>query len=220
MLSSDVRTHVPHGAFVPGVQIALLEQDELDHSRHRRLVSAAFASRAVRDLEPRTVEITRSLVGGLGDSGTTDFVASCTYPMPLEVICELFGVPATDRKPFREWAVNLSAAPSVAAMQPAAAEPFEYCMGLIRSKRAEPTPDLLGELIEARFEDDSAPSSGSRTVCSSWSRIHRRSWRTGSGSPNTRVRCRRSRFGSRGLALEVVGSRPGRPEEAAQHVLT
>ncbi|MEU5012266.1 hypothetical protein AB0G35_18585 [Streptomyces sp. NPDC021749] len=41
----------------------LLEQDGPDHARHRRLVSAAFASRAVRGLEPRIAEIT-------GSSGT------------------------------------------------------------------------------------------------------------------------------------------------------
>ncbi|UZJ30162.1 cytochrome P450 family protein [Streptomyces endophytica] len=157
-LSNDVHTHAPHGALVPGMAVALLEQDDPDHARHRRLVSAAFASRAVRQLEPRIAEITDQLLDKLGDRGTADFIEEFTYPMPLEVICELLGVPAEDRDPFRQWAMDISAAPSLEAMQSAAAELFGYCIGLIGAKRERPTEDLLSELIAARFEDGSALS--------------------------------------------------------------
>ncbi|MET9678727.1 hypothetical protein [Streptomyces coeruleorubidus] len=61
-LSNDVHTHAPHGALVPGMSVMLLEQDDPDHSRYRRLVTAAFASRAVRELEPRIVATTRRLL--------------------------------------------------------------------------------------------------------------------------------------------------------------
>ncbi|MFM9368536.1 cytochrome P450 family protein [Streptomyces sp. Da 82-17] len=152
-LSNDVHTHAPHGALVPGMAVMLLEQDDPGHSRARRLVSAAFASRAVRRLEPRIAEITRQLLDALGDSGTADFIEEFTYPMPLEVICELLGVPAEDRAPFRKWAMDISAAPSAEAMEASAGELFAYCIGLIGAKREQPTEDLLGELIAARFDD-------------------------------------------------------------------
>ncbi|MFH8493775.1 cytochrome P450 [Streptomyces coeruleorubidus] len=152
-LSNDVHTHAPHGALVPGMSVMLLEQDDPDHSRYRRLVTAAFASRAVRELEPRIVATTRRLLDDLGDSGTADFVGAFTYPMPLEVICDLLGVPDEEREPFRKWAMDISAAPSAEAMQAAAAELFAYCVRLIGAKRRQPTEDLLSELIAARFED-------------------------------------------------------------------
>ncbi|MFE0188645.1 cytochrome P450 [Streptomyces sp. NPDC058989] len=152
-LSNDVHAHAPHGALVPGMAVMLLEQDDPGHARNRRLVSAAFASRAVRQLEPRIEEITRQLLDKLGDRGTADFIEEFTYPMPLEVICELLGVPAEDREPFRKWAMDISAAPSAEAMQSAAVELFGYCIGLIGAKRERPTEDLLSELIAARFED-------------------------------------------------------------------
>ncbi|MDG9712170.1 cytochrome P450 family protein [Streptomyces sp. DH10] len=152
-LSNDVHTHAPHGALVPGMSVMLLEQDDPDHSRYRRLVTAAFASRAVRELEPRIVATTRRLLDDLGDSGTADFVGAFTYPMPLEVICDLLGVPDEEREPFRKWAMDISAAPSAEAMQTAAAELFAYCIRLIGAKRRQPTEDLLSELIAARFED-------------------------------------------------------------------
>ncbi|MEW1678867.1 MULTISPECIES: cytochrome P450 family protein [Streptomyces] len=152
-LSNDVHTHAPHGALVPGLQVMLLEQDDPGHARYRRLVSAAFASKAVRQLEPRIVEISRQLLDKLGDSGTVDFIDAFTYPMPLEVICDLLGVPGEDRDPFRKWAMDISAAPSLEAMQTSAGELFAYCIGLIGAKREQPTEDLLSELIAARFED-------------------------------------------------------------------
>ncbi|GHF69115.1 cytochrome P450 [Streptomyces mashuensis] len=152
-LSNDVHTHAPHGALVEGMPVMLLEQDDPEHSRYRRLVTAAFASKAVRQLEPRIVQITRELLDALGDSGTADFIEAFTYPMPLEVICDLLGVPAEDRDPFRRWAMDISAAPSLEAMQKAAAELFAYCATLIAAKREHPTEDLLGEMIAARFED-------------------------------------------------------------------
>jgi cytochrome P450 len=155
-LSNDVHTHAPHGALVPGMAVMLLEQDDPDHSRYRRLVTAAFASRAVRELEPRIVATTRRLLDDLGDSGTADFVGAFTYPMPLEVICDLLGVPDEEREPFRKWAMDISAAPSAEAMQTAAAELFAYCIRLIGDKRRQPTEDLLSELIAARFEDGTA----------------------------------------------------------------
>ncbi|OUD04881.1 cytochrome P450 family protein [Streptomyces swartbergensis] len=155
-LSNDVHTHAPHGALVPGMSVMLLEQDDPDHSRYRRLVTAAFASRAVRELEPRIVATTRRLLDDLGDSGTADFVGAFTYPMPLEVICDLLGVPDEEREPFRKWAMDISAAPSAEAMQTAAAELFAYCVRLIGAKRRQPTEDLLSELIAARFEDGTA----------------------------------------------------------------
>ncbi|NJP53873.1 cytochrome P450 [Streptomyces sp. SBST2-5] len=155
-LSNDVHTHAPHGALVPGMSVMLLEQDDPDHSRYRRLVAAAFASRAVRELEPRIVAITRRLLDDLGDSGTADFIGAFTYPMPLEVICDLLGVPDEEREPFRKWAMDISAAPSAEAMQTAAAELFAYCIQLIGAKRRQPTEDLLSELIAARFEDGTA----------------------------------------------------------------
>ncbi|MFE1770123.1 cytochrome P450 [Streptomyces sp. NPDC059008] len=157
-LSNDVHAHAPHGALVPGMAVMLLEQDDPGHARNRRLVSAAFASRAVRQLEPRIEEITRQLLDKLGDRGTADFIEEFTYPMPLEVICELLGVPAEDREPFRKWAMDISAAPSAEAMQSAAVELFGYCIGLIGAKRERPTEDLLSELIAARFEDGGALS--------------------------------------------------------------
>lgn len=157
-LANDLHTHAPHLAPMPGMRIVLLEQDNPDHARSRRLVADAFASKAVQDLGPRIVSITRTLLDGLGESGTVDFIEAFCHPMPLQVICELLGVPPDDRPRFRDWARNISAAPSFEVMQQAALELRDYTLKLIADKRLQPASDLLSELLAAGSDDGRALS--------------------------------------------------------------
>jgi len=151
-LSNDLHTHAPHAAQTELAPIVLFEQDNPDHARYRRLVSATFASRAVRELEPRLVDIARRLLDGLPGEGTVDFVAAFANPFPLEVICELLGVPLADREVFHTRVATMDS-PS-APVRAAAMDAFAgYCTNLVESKRRQPTDDLLSELVTARLDD-------------------------------------------------------------------
>ncbi|RLV04478.1 cytochrome P450 [Streptomyces griseocarneus] len=151
-LSNDLHAHAPGAAQNPGAPIVLFEQDNPDHARYRRLVSAAFASRAVRALEPRLVDIARRLLDGLPREGTADFIAAFANPFPLEVICELLGVPLSDREVFHTRVKNMDS-PS-APVRRAATDAFAaYCTNLVEAKRQQPTEDLLSELVTVRLDD-------------------------------------------------------------------
>lgn len=156
-LSNDLHTHAPHAAQSPDGPTVLFEQDNPDHARYRRLVSAAFASRAVRELEPRIADIARGLLDRLPDAGTVDIIEAFANPFPLEVICELLGVPAADREVFRTRVENMdSPAPAV---RRAAMDAFiAYCATLVEVKREHPAEDLLSELVQAESADGSALS--------------------------------------------------------------
>ncbi|MFF8772923.1 cytochrome P450 [Kitasatospora sp. NPDC015120] len=154
-LSSDLHRHAPQAAQIPDSPIVLFEQDNPDHARYRRLVSAAFASRAVRSLEPRLTEIARGLLDGLPAEGEADFAAAFANPFPLEVICELLGVPREDREVFHTRVKNMDS-PS-APVRHAATDAFAaYCTNLVEAKRRQPTEDLLSELVGARLDDGQA----------------------------------------------------------------
>ncbi|MFJ9952631.1 cytochrome P450 [Kitasatospora sp. NPDC091207] len=154
-LSNDLHTHAPSAAQTPDAPIVLFEQDNPDHARYRRLVSAAFASRTVRKLEPRLVDIARGILGRLPREGTVDLIEAFANPFPLEVICELLGVPLADREVFHTRVKNMDS-PS-APVREAAKDAFAaYCANLVEAKRAEPTEDLLSELVTAELDDGSA----------------------------------------------------------------
>jgi cytochrome P450 PksS len=79
----------------------MLTTDEPDHTRLRSIVDEAFRRRAVLGMEPRIREIAENLAGGLFDQGrTADLVARYAQILPLSVICELLGLPETDRPTF------------------------------------------------------------------------------------------------------------------------
>ncbi len=133
----------------------MLNADPPDHTRLRKLVSAAFTARRVEAMRPRIQEIADSLLDDLARRDEADLLDAFAFPLPIQVICELLGVPGEDRGDFREWS-NAIVSGTVAGdrLLPAAESMVAYLRGLIEQKRAEPTDDLLSALIAARDGSD------------------------------------------------------------------
>ncbi|MGW6280598.1 cytochrome P450 family protein [Kribbella sp. NPDC055071] len=128
-----------------------------DHTRLRKLVTAAFTRRRIDALEPRIREITAGLLDGMAAAEQPiDLVNAFSYPLPITVISELIGIPADRRDDFRRW--------SHVAVTAVMHTPEEYTHAtssmvafireLIAQKTAEPADDLLSALIAARDEGD------------------------------------------------------------------
>src|SRR5207244_6392372 len=88
---------------LPGPAFArhMLVVDPPDHTRLRRLVSAAFSVRRVEGLRPRVQAIVDDLLDQVAAQGLdtrVDLVAAFAFPFPFMVICELLGVPEARRE--------------------------------------------------------------------------------------------------------------------------
>jgi cytochrome P450 len=148
----------PHmDAMPPDLQAAmnthLLGTNPPDHTRLRRLVTAAFTARRVEALAPRIQEITDGLLDDLAADGAggrpVDLVEGFGYPLPITVITELLGIPPGDRADFRRWSsitANGTVYPPEVYVE-AARSMVRYVRDLIVAKRAEPRDDLLSALI-------------------------------------------------------------------------
>jgi hypothetical protein len=75
--------------------------DPPDHTRLRRVVAPAFTPSAIGELGPLVNRVAESLVPD--GEREIDLVADFAYPFPLAVICELLGVPPSDRPQFAAW---------------------------------------------------------------------------------------------------------------------
>jgi cytochrome P450 len=133
----------------------MLSADPPDHTRLRRLVSGAFTARRIEALRPRIEEITDELLTAMSGRDRVDLIDAFAFPLPIQVICELLGVPAGDRNSFRAWTtviVSGSAAHDelAGAVQAMAA----YIRELIVERRARPGEDLLSGLIGVRDAGD------------------------------------------------------------------
>ena len=83
----------------------MLTMDEPDHTRLRGIVDEAFRRRAILDMEPRILAIADKLADDLFAEGSpADLVDRYARRLPLAVICELLGLPQTDRAKFMTWA--------------------------------------------------------------------------------------------------------------------
>jgi cytochrome P450 PksS len=79
--------------------------DDPDHKRLRDIVDEAFRRRAVLEMEPHIQAIGDQLADELFAEGApADLIDRFARRLPLSVICELLGLPLTDRPKFVAWA--------------------------------------------------------------------------------------------------------------------
>ncbi|MCX4238683.1 cytochrome P450 [Streptomyces sp. NPDC020707] len=138
---------------------SMLNADGTDHRRLRRLVSHAFTPRRIEAFAPRIHEITRALLNGLESEepgAVTDLKEGFAYPLPLLIICELFGLtdPGQQRRLRSHFGTMLSVEVSGAERQKAALGQREVLAQLVAERRAAPLGDLTSALIEALDDED------------------------------------------------------------------
>ena len=137
---------------------SMLAQNPPDHTRLRRLVSSTFTARRVQSLRPAIEAMVAGLLDGL--AGDTDFVERFAFPLPVNVIGELLGVPPADQAQFqtlvRDWSQVLDViTPEVLARaDPAATVIRDYLAGLAAERRAAPRDDLISALVAAEAGGD------------------------------------------------------------------
>ncbi|MFD4997036.1 cytochrome P450 family protein [Streptomyces buecherae] len=129
-----------------------------DHTRLRTLVSKAFTLRRSNALRPRIEQITTDLLDGFADTppgGVVDLREGYAYPLPIQVICELFGVTDTGMRDRLHACVDsifhTSADPDEVTRT--YAEIYRLLGELITAKRTAPADDMTSGLIAARDED-------------------------------------------------------------------
>ncbi len=156
--------------WMPGFVLTLannmLTSDEPDHTRLRSIVDEAFRRRAILDMEPRIAEIAEEIAGELFAEGSpADLVQRYARKVPLAVICELLGLPLTDRGKFIAWAdraTNVSGAASFFLMIPGMYAMKHYLERQIEAVRSHGGEGLIAELVRA--EKDGAEISRDEIV--------------------------------------------------------
>ncbi|MEV6987327.1 cytochrome P450 [Sphaerisporangium sp. NPDC051017] len=131
-----------------------------EHTRLRRLLSAAFTARRTTALTPKIEKITGNLLDRIAAApagSIVDLRAQFAYLLPLQVISELFGVPEPAHEGFRRtvsglFATNLTEDQATAN----AREIYAMLADLIATKRRLPGDDLSSALIAARDDRDNS----------------------------------------------------------------
>ncbi|WP_020666105.1 cytochrome P450 [Amycolatopsis nigrescens] len=129
-----------------------------EHTRLRRLISAAFTIRRVAGLRPAIERITAETCERV--EGSTDFVTDFAFPLPVTVIGELLGIPPADRAAFqplvRDWTMVLEdLSPAAVDRADAAAVTIrDYLTDLAAARRAKPADDLISAMMTALDDNE------------------------------------------------------------------
>ncbi|ABW11840.1 cytochrome P450 [Parafrankia sp. EAN1pec] len=148
------------GAQIPDPN-SLLWLDPPDHTRIRRLVSTGFAHRRIEQLRPWVAETARRHVTAMtAKDAPADLRAALAAALPVDVICQILGVPEIDRENVRTWSETLfrfaTNREAAAAGQKAL---YGYMDSLVRERQAqlaagEPVTKLFDVLITTQDTDD------------------------------------------------------------------
>jgi cytochrome P450 len=141
---------------------SILGKDGDEHSRIKKLVVPAFTHRAMQSWKETANKIAYKLVQELPSNGRVDLVSALANPLPLEMICEILGVPLKDRELFNKWGNSLAeigldgprTVGQVSELEIASKELTDYMAELLAYRRKHPEDDLLTSL--ANSETDGA----------------------------------------------------------------
>ncbi len=144
---------------------SLVFRDAPDHTRIRKLFQHAFTRKALAALESRIEALVDEYLDRLEDQGGMEIVGEFSFKLPVEVVCDMLGVPAGDRILIRDWALLILGAlePTITDRQfqegCRAVEDFKaYLREQMALRRRNPAArregEILSDLMDA--EEDGA----------------------------------------------------------------
>jgi cytochrome P450 len=138
---------------------SMIMLDPPEHDRMRKLVNRAFTPRRIAEWEPVVQQVIDARLDTLAGAGHFDVVRDFSGPFPVEIISAIVGIPSADRQQIRHWADAMlereigNPLPTAAGIEASIAF-WSYVQALVLDKRANPSDDMIGHLIEAEVPRD------------------------------------------------------------------
>ncbi len=132
----------------------ILEMDEPEHGRYRKLIQQAFTRREMERWEREIViPVLDHYVDAFAERGRADLVAELMFVFPMHVIAIALGLPETDLPAFYRRAVEITNMANEVERGFAASQwLYDYLEPVVESRRAEPRDDLISLLAHRELE--------------------------------------------------------------------
>lgn len=134
----------------------MLNSDPPDHNRLRALVQKAFTPKMISQLDEQIQHIADTLLDHVELKRSFNLVNDYAFPLPINVISEMLGIPKEDQEKFRVWSHAVIASPEtqeeIKETEEKLSEFITYLQYLVDVKRKEPQEDLVSGLIQAESE--------------------------------------------------------------------
>jgi cytochrome P450 len=147
---------------------SMIVLDDPRHQRLRSIVSRAFTPKVVARIETSVRERAHRLVAAMianHPDGQADLVTELAGPLPLQVICDMMGIPEDDHQKIFHWTNVIlgfgdpDLTTDFAEFMQVSMDIGAYATALAEDRRSNHHEDLTSSLVEAEVDGDRLSSS-------------------------------------------------------------
>ncbi len=150
--STDIRPYVGRSGAADGDIGGLGFTDPPDHTRLRKMITPEFTMRRLRRIQPALDRIIETQLDEIEKHlvvhDVVDLVPTFAFPVPFLMICELLGLPDSDRDTFRQLgAARFDVSAGGVGVLGAISSSREFLKEATARQRKDPGPGLIGQII-------------------------------------------------------------------------
>ncbi|CAM2739210.1 pulcherriminic acid synthase [Pseudomonas gessardii] len=154
----------------------IVTMDGCEHAQHRALLSPAFRSQALVALEASITSVTTDLLAHMHGRSQVDLIADFTAALPVRVMARALGLPAQtleEVERLKRWCAvgfaymgNYRQDPALLTGGLSNRDSFyDFIQPHIDARRAEPSDDLISQLLAARIDGQPLSETFVRSYC-------------------------------------------------------
>jgi methyl-branched lipid omega-hydroxylase len=142
---------------------SMINMDDPKHFRLRSIVSKGFTPKEVTRVEMAARDRAKTVIDDLLErfpDGECDFVEEVAAPLPLQIICDMMGIPPADEKQIFAWTNSIlgGADPeyggSYEQLMTSAVQMFQYAQAMGEDRLANARDDLTSALMHAEVDGE------------------------------------------------------------------
>jgi cytochrome P450 len=139
---------------------SMINMDAPKHTKLRLIVNRGFTPRRVAQIEESVRTQAREIVDRVAPLGECDFVTEIAAKLPLQIICDMLGIPRADNDRIFELTNKILGVgdpeyvSSLEELMAAGMELFQYGLTVAEDRLKEPRDDITSALMHAEVEDE------------------------------------------------------------------
>ena len=139
---------------------SMINMDAPKHTKLRLIVNRGFTPRRVAQIEESVRAQAREIVDRVAPLGECDFVTEIAARLPLQVICDMLGIPRADKDRIFELTNKILVVgdpeyvSSLEELMAAGMELFQYGLTAAEDRLKNPRDDITSALMHAEVEDE------------------------------------------------------------------
>lgn len=139
---------------------SIINMDAPRHTKIRRLISAGFTPKRVAALDDAVRSRAAAIVDAIAERGECDVVSDIAAALPLQVICDMMGIPESDEQRMFELSNVILGfgdpeyVSTISDLVNAGMELFQYGLALAEARQTDPRDDIATALVHAEVDGE------------------------------------------------------------------